>query len=159
MSAPKYDMERLLDGIVNVYKDNLNAKIAEIQAEKADGMVLKTVDAAAYAVQELNGVTQNYNPYIFVGIEDIQSVGLGPHTADTLIMNVVLVLADEGEDVAIGRRLLRYSRAIRETLEKNWNDTRITKAQITSLVPVDFKLQNSSQLFRAVGIEIRAAIG
>ncbi len=157
--AKKFDLESFLDGIATIYQANLSAKLLEIAAEKADGMVLKPVANEAYFFQNLGGKSMNYNPCILVGLQDIQSEGRGPHTLQSMVVNVVLILADEGEDVNVGRRMLRYSRALREVLEANWSDPSILKSEVSSLVPIDFKLLESDQLYRAVGIEIKAAIG
>ncbi len=155
----RFDIETFLDGIAAVYKANLPAKLLAIAAEKNDGMVLKSVDNAAYLFQTLTGTSMNWNPCILIGLEDIQSSGLGPHTIENIAVNVVLILADQGEDIVIGRRMLRYSRALREVLEANWSNPSLLKCSISSMIPIDFKLLDSDQLYRAVGIEIKAAIG
>lgn len=154
------DIEMTLYAIVGLYQEKLGAKLAALSAEKDDGMVLKVPPIEAYFVQELNGKMVNYNPFLMVSLEGIDTTAYGPNTTDLLSIHVSICLADEGQDLAIGRRMFRYHRALKEVLEENWDRAELGgKMQIGSLAPISFRLLDSSRIHRAVGIEIRTAIG
>jgi hypothetical protein len=154
------DAEGILDRIIAVVKAELNTKITAINAEKNDSVVLDAIDDMAYAVQELNGTVQNYDPFVLVGIDNIESVGKGPMTSELISLTAVVILADAGEDSEIVRRLLRYNRCLKDCVQNNWSDAHMgTRFEISSLVPIQFKLANSSKLYRAVGIQIKTGIG
>lgn len=154
------DAESVLMRVVELLQSDLNGFITAINTEKNDDVVLDQVDNAAYAIQELAGVVQNYNPFVLVGIDDIQSVGKGPVTSDLLTMTAVVILPDQGQDLQIIKRLLRYNRCLKDTIERNWSDSKLgTRFEISSLVPVQFTLANTSNLYRAVGIQIKTGIG
>jgi len=157
--AQKYDLEMLLTKTLGIFESNLNTTIAAIQTEKNDGMVLATIDAAAFLFLELNGKAINYNPFFFLFIDGIESDGQGPASVSLVNMKAILCFADQGQDIAIGKRVLRYHRAVQETIEDNFAEIEgAVRLQVSSLVPDYLKLANSSQLFRAVGVDIKAGI-
>ena len=142
--------------------NNLNPKITALNTEKADSISLTPVASNAYVFPSLNGTTLNYDPFIFYGIQDIRSdteTGYG-HTLESVDVVVCLVKADMGQDVDIGNRMLRYHRALKEVIEDGFDENRNgIKLKVSSLVPIEFTLMNSAQLFRAVGVLIRADMG
>lgn len=156
---PRFDLENLIDAIETRVKADLNARITTINSEKNDTISLKTIDANAYVFQELNGKVLNYNPFIMTAIEDIQSAGIGPDTLKTVTLSCVVILTDTGEDVAIGKRVLRYGRALEECFHANWSAIpHAVNLKIQSLTPVQFTALNSSEIYRAVGVSIQAPI-
>lgn len=152
----KHDIEEVLGDIETFLKANLNTEITNLNTEKADSITLATVSSSAYFMQSLNNEIVNHNPFIFYGISQVQSRSIGSATAKTYNIQVVLVIID-GQQVDIGKRLLRYSRVLSDLFERSWD--RITKIgigkfQVTSLEPIAFQLVNSSDAYRAVGVEL-----
>lgn len=155
--AAKYDAESLLVDIEALLKADLNAKIAEISAEKADGLELKSVPAAAYFFQTLNEKCANFNPFVIYGITDGTEEGVGSSVAETVVMEVAIVVVDNGQDHAIGKRLLRYRRALSEVFSDKWAEMRYSvKLKVKSLSPVSLRLIDSSESYQAVGVRIEA---
>lgn len=153
------DVETILDQIETFLKANLGTKIVEINTEKADGITLATVDTDAYFMQTLNNKITNYNPFIFYGVADSNSEGIGPATSRRYTFNVVIVAIDSGQDDNIGRIMLRYNRIFRELFEKNWAEiSRSDRFEVKSLEPIGFKLLNSSDDYRATGVELDLTI-
>jgi hypothetical protein len=70
----KYDLENLLDDIETVLKTNLNTKITQLNTEKSDAIVLRSVPSQAYFFETLDQRVANYNPFILYGIEEIETV-------------------------------------------------------------------------------------
>ena len=156
--ANRYDMEDLCDDVLAVMTTYFNAKLTEINAAKNDGIVLDPIDSGAYSLQQLNGKMLNYNPFCLYGIEDIETVSQGPLSSDRFQISVTVVVKDSGEELECGRRMFRYSRALKEVFEKNWNDRQGVKFEIKSLVPVPLPNLNDGNSHRAVGIVLEGTL-
>lgn len=154
--ATKRDLENILDDIETLLKAQYNTKLTAIDTEKADGITLAPVATGAYFMQTLNNTVANFNPFIFYGVEQIEPRdGIGPATASRYLFNIVLALADGGNDPDYARRLFRYSRALQEVFEENFAKiSHSSKFRIETLEPVPLKLINSSQPYRAVGVKL-----
>lgn len=156
----RLDVETILSSLETILKDNLNAKITSINEEKDDGIVLSQIDSdKGYILQTLDAEQATANPFVFYGIADIQSEGLGPDTINNYTLGISIIVEDSGQDLNPAKRMYRYSRALQETLQEHWSDIRGSlKTAIASLVPVEFKNMNTSNLCRAVGVQLTVAI-
>lgn len=155
----KYDIECFLDNLEQFLKDNLNNKIQEIDAEKNSGWSTELVDEKAYIFQSLDNLPVNFDPILFYGVSSVESQGIHGATAKNYRIEVSVIKSDS-ESKTIGKKLLRYQRAFEELFEENCfiiNNVR-PKITITSLQPISFQLQNSSDQFKAIGIEIEHSI-
>lgn len=152
-----YDEETALDDVEAFMKANLNAAITAMNAEKADSITLSPVDNDnGYTIQSLANIAVNVDPYIFTGIADFNSKGIRGQTAKQLTLNVLIIQVDSGNDGPdIVRKALRYGRILRELFESKFD--RISGRRpftVESLQPVDFKLLNRSDNFKAVGVAL-----
>jgi len=156
----KFDIESLLAEIETFMKDNLNTKLLAIDAEKNDGIVLKPVDSTAYFFQTLNEKVVNLNPFIFYGVDDIDTVSDGPGTLEDITIGVILVLADDAEDDTVARRMLRYNRALKELFADNFDKTtNKVKLSVKAYPPTQFTSEvNSSKPSRAAAITLTGRI-
>lgn len=155
----KFDAEDILVEIQTYLQANLNTKIAEINSEKNDSITLNSVSTDAYFLQTLNDSIANFDPYILIGLDDMPSVGIGPATLKTLTFTVVLVLADT-QDLLIGRRMLRYGRALEEIFNEGFQRILpFVSFKVNSLVPIAITSVNSNDPYRAVGVEVVTALG
>lgn len=159
------DAEDLLDDIEETLKAQLPAKIAAIEAEKVakgKGITggLATVESTSYYRQTWNNAILNVSPAIFYGIEDTGSEGLGPVTKQQFKFFVEVVVTDGGNDSFGVSRILRYSRAIKEVMEANFD--RISNGnrwKVETVRPVAFKMnQDSSEETKVGGVSIITAI-
>jgi hypothetical protein len=155
----KYDVEVFLSDIETTLKNNLNTKLGEIDTEQADGITLKTLVSDAYFFQELNSKVANYNPFCLYGVEDLGAASIEGYSAREVTVSVVIVVTDDGEDRNYAKRMFRYSRALQEIFEENFCLTEnAVKLTIQNLMPVEFNMLNSSDSYRAVGINLKASI-
>jgi hypothetical protein len=156
----KHDPETYLLAIETFLKANLNTEIANLNTEKNDSITLMTIVSDAYFLQTLNDTVANYNPHILIGLDDIGSSGIGPGTVKTLTFSIIIILEDRGEDLLIGRRMLRYGRVLEDLLNRSFNKI-IPHAtfKINSLVPIAITSVNSNDPYRAVGAQIVTALG
>lgn len=153
--AKKYDVESFLDDVEGFLKTYLNAQITLLNSEKGADPVLLPIADEAYFLQTLNDRVANYNPFLFYGIDQVQSEGIGPATRKQYLVNVIIVMSDMGEDLLIAKRLLRYSRVLEDLFENKFAQMgNSVKLKVQSLVPVSFKLVNSSDDYRAVGVTL-----
>jgi hypothetical protein len=151
-----YDIEDLLSDIGEVLTENLNTKISELETIKNDGLVLKRIEPNAIFVQEMLKES-NYNPFILYGITDVQTRSVLSSTVGIYTINVALALSDSKNDKDILKRMLRYSRALKETIEENFLlKNNAVQLEVQSLIPVEFQSQSTN--YRVVGINITATL-
>lgn len=149
-----HDFEELLDSTKQIVVDNLNAKITSIVAEKGDGITPPPVSSSAYFLQSLDESIANFDPFIAYGITDIESNSNGPQVAEKIFMSFVVVLADNGRK-DINRVMFRYSRALKEIFEENWQiHNSSSKINLNRSTVVPFEALDSSASYKAIGVEI-----
>lgn len=155
----KYDTEDFLDNIKAVLIANLNTKLAAIDTAKTqDTLSLPQVQTAAYAFQGLNEEVINFDPFIIYGVESIATIPQLQGSATDITASVVLVLCENGKD-EIDRLMLRYSRALKEVIEENYQSVgKGIKMLVSEFMPISFKFLNSDDSYKAVGININATI-
>lgn len=152
----RYDIELFLSDVETYLKANLNTKLTAINAEKADSITLKPVDDAAYFCQSLNDSVTNYNPFVYYGVDSIESNGIGPATSNGYKVEVAIVVSDQGESLDVNKRIMfRYHRALTELFQEGYASVaRGVKIKVQSLVPISVQLMNSSAEARAIGVTL-----
>lgn len=163
MGVTLYDVEDLLDEIETLLKAKLNTKLTQIEnlkiaQGKGVGLTLPKYQfsANAYYQQNWSDKILSRSPAIFYGLETIQATGSGSATLELYKIFVEVVMVDNGMDANGKRRLLRYSRAIREVFQENydalsWN----TKTNIETVRPLSFTIDgNTSEEIRVGGVSI-----
>jgi hypothetical protein len=155
VSAPKIDLEKIVDSLVAILKAHLNTQIAAISSEKNDGLNMESVFNSAYALLDLNTQPMTWDPFVVILVDDIRTQGQGPMSAHIVSLLVLLVKEDQGTDSDIHRKMLRYLRAVEETVEGNFSDLSVnTKYEVQSLAPQRLKLLNSSKPYRGTGVAV-----
>lgn len=154
------DIEQYLLNIKAYLLANLNTYITALNSEKNDTVVLATLDSAAYFLQTFNGTIANYNPHMFIGVSDIQSQGIGPGTLKQLTFDVILIFEDRVQDIDVGIRLLRYGRILEEIFNRGFQKIMPGATfKVNSLVPISIVSVNTNDPYRAVGVQVVAALG
>jgi hypothetical protein len=153
----RYDIESLCDDIKTILTTNLNDKLAEIDADKNDSITLATINSSAYHFQSMNGANSNYNPFVFYGVQEIDGEGFHSNTPMRIDVSIIIVVEDTGQDIDIGKRMLRYGRALKEVFEEGFQDiAQGVKISVQSQVPIEINLMNTSAIHRAIGVLVRA---
>jgi hypothetical protein len=161
--AARYDVEMLLDDIETLLKANLNTKIATLEAEKVTlgkGVGLASISTNAYVQQTWDDKILNLSPAIFYGIETIETQGANAGSVDYYKIFVEVVLVTNGMDTNAGRKIHRYSRALREVFHENfdrlpWSN----KTNIETVRPISFTIDgNSSDEVKVGGVSITTAL-
>lgn len=155
----KIDIEYYLDQVESFVKANLNNKLSEIDTEKNDGITLKPINDKAVVFQTLNAFPVNFDPVLFYGIDSVQGESIESANEETYQIEISIILADKA-DKATEKKLLRYHRALKEIFQENYfkiGNTR-EKVRVTSLSPISFTLQNTTNPFRAIGVRIEVSL-
>lgn len=163
---PKYDAENLLSDVKAILVANLNAAIASVEAEKiTQGLPatnLKSIDTTlGYFEQSWTIENLNIKNAIFYGIEENQATGIGPATIEAYKVFIEIIHCDSGMDKLGIKRVLRYTRAIKDVMEANYDrfQTTSNKIKIETVRPTSFKLEvDSSEEIRVGGVSIIMAI-
>lgn len=161
----RYDAENLMSDVKKILLTNLNSKIAAIEAEKIAASFpdtgLQPIDSdTGYFEQSWSDNILNVSPAIFYGIEEIQAKGIGPATVETYKLFVEVIVVDSGQDQLTKNRVHRYSRALKEVFEENYDRLPCQgRIQVETVRPVSFKLDlNSSEEVKVGGVSIVIAL-
>lgn len=155
----KYDLEALMTDIGNLMVNGFNDAILAVSADKNDGLVLKPVDPNALYFETLNQSEIVFDPFVLYAIEKIGTDAMPGVVAENTTISVVLVLADQGTDTKIVTKLLRYGRALKELfLGSRGKIGNGVTLKIESLEPVQWRMTNDSNTFRAIGVSISANV-
>lgn len=148
-----FDLEDLCDGVFQIMQDGdaLNAKIAAIEVEKtAKGKGLSPALAAipltSYYFQSWSEKMLQNNPAIWYGIEKVDTTDGGQGaTAERTTIFVEVILVDNGQTNDVSKRILRYSRALKELFSDAFSvaDTG-AKIKIETVRPESFKFESDS---------------
>lgn len=161
----KYDGENLLHDLKAILVANLNTAIAAVESEKtSQGLPatnLASVDSTnGYFEQNWSDAILNITPAIFYGIEDVKAEGYGPVTAQQYKVWIEVVLVDTQVDKLMSNRIHRYTRAIKDVIEANWDKIpSASKTKIETVRPISFKLDlNSSEEIRVGGVSLLTSL-
>jgi hypothetical protein len=149
----KVDIEVVLKNLKDTLVDNLNTKLAEIDAEKNDGITLKQIQSGAYILQSLDEFPVNFDPALYYGVESVATSSEYGASAKNLRLEVTVILADP-QDGSVYSRLFRYQRALEEIFTSNYPRLKkmYDKVKVTGLEPIAFRVQNQTTEFKAIGI-------
>jgi hypothetical protein len=165
MPVTRFAIEDLLDGVEQILKDNLAAKVSEINTERAsDGyaITLDAIDSAAFFKQTLDDSITNYPVFVFTGISDLGESQVDEYGRTTVPVEIfaLVIRATEGNETGSWRRDFRYQRALLEVIEESFDKAgNGLKLSVSSLTPTDLKLLESPQNHRALGVLLRATLG
>jgi hypothetical protein len=156
---PRFDTEELLKASAAKMKEKLNDEIACIATEK--NVTIPAVNDGAWYFQNLSDEAFSYPTFVVWGMYD------NPVQTDTQENNAIkqvkiffeVCLPDEGGPISqnVFYKLLRYTRALEQVVDKNFDKIRSgTKVKVDSLSPTSFDL--GGKVFRSAGILISAHI-
>lgn len=161
----KFDVESLLTNIKAILVANLNTKIAAVETEKvAMGAIVTHIQpidpAAGYIEQSLSDLTNIQAQTIFYGIEHIDAVGVGPTTSQKFKCFIVVLLVDTRNDTLAKYKIHRYTRAIKEVFEDNYDQLfSSSQIRIETIAPISFKLdENTSEEMKVGGVNLYTSL-
>lgn len=158
MAIVVYDIETFLNEVRTFLREKMTTAVTAINTEKGDTL-LQAVGNDAYFIQTLNNEATNYNPFVLIGVEDVTTSGDGPFLKRSYTVAVIVVIADNGNSDDIPKTLFRYQRVLEDLFNKNWASMKSSvKLKVRSLVPISFRMLDSSDNFRAIGVQLDFSI-
>ena len=160
MTRKIFDIECLLKTIKNTMAANLNNEILLIDTEKGD-YILDAIPDEAWYFQQLGEEIFSYPVFVVWGTYG------NPDLSDSTYGNSIkkieiyfeVVLIDDGSENSenIHYKLLRYTRALEQSINKNFSKAVSgLKFKIKDLTPTQFDVNN--KMLRSAGITVEAAI-
>jgi hypothetical protein len=156
----KLDIEKVEELLINFVKNNLTTKLAEIDSEKNDGIVLSGIPTAAY-FDTFTSEINNVENFIYYTINDVTTDGIGPSTASTFSMFIVVYSPENfnSENSTWRKKSFRYSRAIQEIIQENSKDVgAISQLTISIIIPQAFALNEDSPIYKVGGVSLSGII-
>jgi hypothetical protein len=156
--AKKVDTEVVFLKLKSFIKENIAAVAAAIDAEKDDGKTLAVPIATAYVDLSLDGTVINWDPFIFIFVDDLPSQVAGPHVEKNVKFEICFFKAKTGkpDEALMG---LRYLRLMEELGRLAWDKAlKGFRYEIETLTPVDVQLANSTKWHRVYGVALTVSL-
>jgi hypothetical protein len=151
-------METVAEQLKAILVADFNNKLTEISTEKGDSVELPSVDDEAYAFQTMDNKVINYDPFICYGVEDVENISNQQSSAEDVTYSAVIVLGDNGRQ-DINRIMLRYSRALKEVFEANWQNYNTgTNIEVSRSTVIPLEALDSSATYKAVGVQLKVVL-
>ena len=140
----KYDAERFIDDLLEIFRTNLNTKIAEIQAEKAIFLGSKNFDLPTLEdnawFDTLDVKTVNFDPFVYFGINDNALIEIESAEASDYTAFSTVILDYNGDDATMYKKMLRYIRALREIVSENFDTiSEVSNLKVATINPTNFQ--------------------
>ena len=166
MSEPKFDAERVLDALRDIFEAQLPAKITEIQTEK-DALLgdanfqLENIPANSF-FDSLDDRVANKKIYVYYGLGNHSVIQNEEAEGEDLTVFFYVIYDQQSDSTSAYKKGLRYIRALKEIMEENANEfSEMSSFELQSVLPVDIRdLDNGGETtHKAAGINLTTAIG
>lgn len=158
--SKKYDPEKLVQDLLKMFRDNLPAKLAAINTEKGDSLLVAP-DLEAWFFQNLNDSSFNFEPFVVYSI-DAMTIGSNNTAAASknIVVSFEVAFVDHGENDSdnIYRKLLRFTRALEEIFfeKKRESIPSCVELEIQTLAPLG--VDAGGKIIRTGGVSLLASI-
>ena len=130
-----FDVEEFRDYFLNMIKDNIDAKIDEINADKNDSITLSKPDAAHF-IADINDQALAFDPFIHYGFSEIKTGSQAGSVQWTPSMFFAFYFLSREEADVAESKVLRYTRAMTEIVAAKVTDNAMISAvEILPLPP------------------------
>jgi hypothetical protein len=152
------DVEVIFDSIVSAMKKNINESITKMNNEKGDKL-LEKIDQRAWCLGSLDEVVLNFDNFILAYIEDMSSTVNGYAVQTNVVFEIDMVLAQK-EDRMDYKRVMRYQKVLQDAAQMLWEKIGrgIDRLEISTLQPIDIKLNDNAEWSKVVGIQLSFTI-
>ena len=166
----KYDLENLVADVQALLAASLVAKVTAIEAEQvAAGLPAAwpspeapAIDADAYYSFGWTDESLNKSVGVAVFLAEQTSEGQGPFTLLRYVLDIGVYMSGTNNDPLADRKLLRYSKALKELLEEKWTkiNNAASKEKVETVGPIDFKFNvDSSDNCKIAGVTLSCTLG
>ena len=155
----KFDVESFYNLMVKTLKDNIDTKIDEINAEKADSITLqKPRDPQDYYANFNNQMLAQtfFIYYTMISAKPLENVG--GHGSVEVVMHIYAAFVDVDGDNAL-QKGMRYTRALSEIFKENYDlSPHISDIEVFEHLPQSAQFEKRSKWYKIGGIEIKGII-
>lgn len=154
----RFDLEDFRDVLKAYLVDNMVAKVAEINAEKGDSLLIDIPEAQYF--QDFNEKIVNFKEFIYFGFQPFEpGISSGDSLAQPVSMFFVTMVTDQSGGITGENKILRYTRAMAEIFQaKALTDSRISDLEITILPPDLVKIEPGSEWYKAGGVNVKGTV-
>ena len=154
----RFDLEDFSDVLKAYLVDNMVAKVAEINTEKGDSLLVVIPEAQYF--EDFNSDIVNFKDFIYFGFLPFDP---GISSGDSLGQPVTMFFLTMTSDVdggTIGRnKILRYTRAMTEIFQASaLKDSRISDLEITILPPDLVQITPGADWYKAGGVYVKGTV-
>jgi hypothetical protein len=156
-----FDTEELLDSVRTILQANMATKLSDIDTEKADGLILDDIPTAGYFINTIPP-SLNVNPFLIYGVQAVTPISSGPTVALAYSLFIIIGHAGLRNEVNddIQRKLLRYSRAVKEIMAEKFDSISpgFSKIEVEEF-PANPEIElNNNEILRVSGLVFSATI-
>ena len=156
-----YDIEVVENSLLSLVKQHLPAKLSEIEAEKADGVLLPApTDDQYYTGTDIDEKVVNYDFIVIHGVGHQGAISISSATAQDNIYGFVFLFSEQNAPSGeLRKKILRYSRAIKEVFEYHFDAFPfLSNLKIYMLAPENWQENDKSPVYKAGGAFIETVL-
>lgn len=135
-----FDLECARDALISLLQNELPAKVAAINAEKADGNDIQDIPAVAW-IPGANEEIWNYEELVFYYLTNVVDDTGGSSTNLDVALNVLVAFVYSQDGLLYENKCLRYARAFQEILNENKYDiaasSYLSDIRVQTIYPAD----------------------
>lgn len=155
----KYDVETLEADLLALVQTNLPAKIAQIEAEKADSITLEVPKNAQY-FNSTDDKVDNRRFAVQYGLTGSSPVSISSNTAKDCQFIFLVYLDPINKKQGIARiKLFRYIRALEEIFEENFDRVQcVSNLNIITIAPSAWAENENSPVLKVGGVYVETSL-
>ena len=153
-----FDLEDFRDILKAYLVDNMAAKVAEINTEKGDYLLIVIPESDYF--QDFNGRIVNVTNFIHFGFMPFDpGVSSGDSLGQPVTMFFMTMISDHEGGILGENKILRYTRAMKEIFqEKSLTDSRISDLEIEIQPPALVEIIPGADYYKAGGVYVKGTV-
>ena len=153
-----FDLEDFRDTLKAILVDNMVAKVAEINTEKGDTLLIVIPEAQYF--QDFNKKLVNFKDFIYFGFLPFDpAISTGGQFSQEVSMFFLTMVSDQGGGIVGENKILRYTRAMAEIFQEHSSDNAmISDLEITPLPPDLIQIEPGAVWYKAGGVYVKGVI-
>lgn len=154
----RFDAEAFFDYCENLLKDKISDKVAEINAEKGDSLLIAPNDRQF--ITDFTEQILNEDIFFYCTMLPAENVASnGPFVSTELKMMVYVAFIDTDGGEKSRKKGFRYTRAISEIYQNAFDNlAEVSNIEIIQHIPESAQFQNESEWYKLGGVEIKGTI-
>lgn len=155
----KFDVESFYNHCADLFKNNIDAKVTEINNEKADSITIEA-PSADQIITDFHEQILNFDFFTYYTLLEATSVDqAGSSVAYEVSMLFYVCFLDPEDGTDIIKKALRYTRALAEIFQEgNFDESRLSGLEIIQHFPQSAQFQNGSDWYKIGGVEIKGTV-